>query len=84
MIQGFMKPRDAWYALNSTIIMKLTWHAAVLTLSQKDWDHIMAPALSKGLQKSRINGNMKRLFVYAPNRYLGFGVTDPYLKQIDR
>jgi hypothetical protein len=38
----------------------------------------MKPVLQAGLSKSGICRNVARELVYAPNRFLGFGIAHPY------
>ena len=72
-----LKPNDAWFALNHSLLPKVTWHAAVTTFTEEQWATILSPALTRGLQKSKMCSNFPRDFLYAPLQYQGRGMKNP-------
>jgi len=75
---GKVSPADSLAALHTTIAMKLKHPLAVLTLTEKESSHIMAPAIRAALPKAGFSGSMSSIFRHAPISSLGLNVTDLY------
>jgi len=58
--------------------MKLKYPLAALTLTEKECNHIMAPAVRAALPKAGFSGSMSSIFRHAPIGSLGLNVTDLY------
>ena len=75
---GKASPADSLAALHTTISMKLKYPLAALTLTEKECNHIMAPAIRAALPKAGFSGSMSSVFRHAPIASLGLNVTDLY------
>ena len=75
---GAIDRRDAWQALNSTILKKLEYPLVALTLSKAQCDYVMAPALERGLPRAGICRNMPRAVIYGDLDHQGMGLHNLY------
>jgi len=75
---GKASPADSLAALHTTISMKLKYPLAALTLTEKECNHIMAPAIRAALPKAGFSGSMSSVFRHAPIASLGLNVIDLY------
>jgi len=75
---GKVSPADSLAALHTTIAMKLKYPLAALTLTEKECNHIMAPAIRAALPKAGFSGSMSSIFRHAPIASLGLNVTCLY------
>jgi hypothetical protein len=78
---GFVKPNEAWYAFNVTVITALGYPMEATFLSRKDWEIIMKPMLTIVLQRSRFVGTFPRDLLYSPMKFQGLGVLHPWYRQ---
>jgi hypothetical protein len=57
MQTGFLKKKDAWYALTSTIMKTMEYPMAVTTMKKQEWNYILAPIFQATLPRSGIERN---------------------------
>jgi hypothetical protein len=81
MRTGFLSKNDAWYALTATILKTLEYPMAAITLTEKDWNFIMAPILTSGLPRAGIDRSFPRDILYGPTSLQGFGILHPWYHQ---
>jgi hypothetical protein len=81
MRTGHLEHKEAWQALNTTVMRTLEYPLPALTLTEKECRHIMAPVLQRGLSSSGICRNMAHDVVYVPLEFQGFGLNFPYTTQ---
>jgi hypothetical protein len=70
---------EAWYALTATIMRTIEYPLLALTLTARDCTHIMAPILSSGLPALGICRNFPRDVTYAPVKFQGIGLHNPFV-----
>lgn len=78
---GHINQKDAWTALDSTILKTLRYPLPALTLSQKQCKHIMAPVLQACLPKTAIARNYPHDVVYGPKEEGGLNKENLYIAQ---
>jgi hypothetical protein len=78
---GFVTRDEAWYSLKSTIMKTLEYPMEAISLTEKEWNYIMAPVLKTVLPKSGIVRTFPRDVLYAPEEQSGLGLTHPYYTQ---
>jgi hypothetical protein len=66
MRTGFVSKNDAWFSITTTIMKTLQYPMAATTISEKEWEHIMAPVLKAGLPRAGIARTFPRDVLYAP------------------
>ena len=71
---GYISPRLAWKALESTITKSIEYPLAATCLSPEQCRDIMTPALTVGLRQSKIQKNFPRALVYGPLAGQGLGI----------
>ena len=81
MRTGFLSKNDAWYALNSTIMKMLEYPMEATTITEEEWNKIMAPILLSGLPRSGIDRKFPRAVLYGPRNLQGFGILHPWFHQ---
>ena len=84
MSKGALRDFEAWNALNTTILKSLEYPLVATTLSRKEIKHVLAPALSAGLQTSGFGKSFPQKILYAPTSIQGMGVTNLFHKQFIR
>lgn len=77
---GGARPEIAWTALHKTISERLKYAMATCKFTEKECKHIMAPALTTGLQKSGISKNFPIAARHAPILSGGLHVLDLYVE----
>ena len=75
---GNPSPSEAWYALTCTISPKLKYPLPACTLSQKDCQSIMYPAIKAALPKSKICSTIPTPVRDCPQQYGGLGLSSLY------
>ena len=75
---GAICRRDAWQALNYTILKQLDYQLVVLTFSKSQRDYIMAPALDGRLPIAGICKNLPRAVLYGDLDHQGMGIHNIY------
>ena len=73
---------DAWYCVNSTILKSIEYPLTMTTFTKEECNSIMAPILKAILPAVRVQRNLPRVLVYAPLRYQGLGIQDPWILQL--
>ena len=73
---------DAWYCLNATILKSIEYPLVVTTFTRDDCAYIMALILTAGLLSVRVQQNMPQTLVYAPLKFQGLGISDPWAVQL--
>ena len=81
MSEGALRDFEAWNALNTTIMKTLEYPLVATTLSRKEVKHVLAPALSAGLQTLGFGKSFPPKILYAPMSIQGMGVTNLFHKQ---
>ena len=71
---GAISPSDAWQALSLALIKKLEYPLVALTLTEKECQYIMAPALAGGLNRAKICSKIKQAVVYGNIELQGMGL----------
>ena len=70
---------ETWYALTTTVMQTLEYPLLALTLSARDCLYIMAPILSRGLPACSICCNFPHDIIYAPLKFQGVGLKNPFI-----
>jgi hypothetical protein len=78
---GFIKPNDAWYAFNTTIMKTLEYPMEATCIDKNGWDKIMKPMVGVVLQRSRIAKNLPRDVFYSSYQFQGLSVMHPWYRQ---
>ncbi len=81
MRTGYLSKNDAWYALTATIMKTMEYPMAAITLTEKNWEHIMVPILKAGLPRSGIDRSFPRDILYGPTSLQGMGLLHPWYHQ---
>ena len=81
IIKGHLSPTEAWLALETTIMKSISYPLPALTLTEKQCQFIMAPALKAGLNASHICRSFPRNVLYGSKKEGGFGLPDIYHEQ---
>ena len=76
-----LRPEEAHYALKSIFSKTIEYPMAAICVNRRDWDHIMAPAISAGLTQMGICSKFPRKVVFGPWQYQGLDLVDPYYWQ---
>ena len=69
-----LKPSEAWYCLNATIMKTIEYPLMATTMSRKDIDTIMRPVLQAALRKCKIQSRLPWKLVYGTLRARGIGL----------
>jgi predicted lipid carrier protein YhbT len=77
---GHLNRQDAWLATESTILKSLLYPLALLTLMEKECNHIIAPVLESGLRSSSICKNFPRAVAYGPRNEGGLQLPNLYVQ----
>ena len=78
---GLINRNDAWMAFRMTIRKSLDYCLQATYLTRKDLHKIHSAALCRGLSSSGIIRSLDRSICYAPFKYQGLGLHDPYIRQ---
>jgi hypothetical protein len=76
-----LSKHDTWHALHSTIFKTIEYPMVATTLTDKDWEYVMAPILMAGLPKAGIPRTFPRSVLYGPTERQGFGIVHPWHRQ---
>ena len=71
---GHLERREAWQAVESTIMKTVEYPLAALTLTEKECTKIMDPILSAALSKTSISKNFPRHVLYGPQDHGSLGL----------
>ena len=77
-----LRKNDAWYCLTATIMKTIEYPLVVTTFTPQECAHIMAPILKAGLHAVRVQRLLPRTLVYAPLKYQGLGIPNPWITQL--
>ena len=80
MREGALRDFEAWGTLNTTILKSLEYPLVATTLTKQEVKHVLAPALSSGLQSSGFGQLFPWAILYALTDMQGMGVTNLYHK----
>jgi Reverse transcriptase (RNA-dependent DNA polymerase) len=72
---------EAWTALQTTIFKTVEYALPSTNFTKKEINKIISPALNIGLAKAGICRKISRKIIFAPNKFQGFGLHDPYTTQ---
>ena len=78
MRTGHLNKFDAWTALTTQIMKTIEYPLQALTLTKEECTYIMEPIMVSGLNGIGVCRNLPRVVAYAPVKYQGIGVKDPY------
>ena len=78
---GHLERKEAWQAVETTIMKTLEYPLPALTLTEKECDKIMRHVLSASLNKTSISRNFPRKAVYGPLEEGGLGLHNLYTTQ---
>jgi hypothetical protein len=81
MRTGFLSKSDAWYALNATVMKTMEYPMAATTMSEQEWNYILAPILKASLPKTGIDCSFPRDVLFGPSCLQGFGIMHPWYNQ---
>ena len=81
IIKGHLSPTEAWLALETTIMKSISYSLPALTLTEKQCQFIMAPALKAGLNASHICRSFPCNVLYSSKKEGGFGLSNIYHEQ---
>jgi hypothetical protein len=76
-----LRQMDAWMALRSTIWKTLDYPLPCTTLTEKQCEQIMQPAMSAGLAKSHIFRSFPTSLLHAGSEELGAGLSHLFTVQ---
>jgi hypothetical protein len=76
---GHLNKYDAWMALNTHIIKMIKYPLPALTLNKKQCKYLMSPIMSGSLNSTRVVCTFPHVVAYAPLKYQGIMVKDPYM-----
>ena len=68
-----------WQALTSVFMRTIEYPMAAITLTERQWNHIMAPITLHVLPKSGLARRFPHAVLYAPQKYQGRGLHNPCL-----
>jgi hypothetical protein len=77
-----IKPSEAWYCLQSSILKTIKYPLMATTLSRKQLHKVMHPILRDALRKCGIQWNIPRKLLYGTLRSRGLGLQDPFWTQL--
>ena len=80
--QSFLQSVETSQAVTSTIMKKLEYPLAALTLSEKECDKIMSPIIRNALPRTHYNRQFCRRTLFAPGSHLGLEFPNLYAIQI--
>ena len=72
---------EAIYTFKSSLMKTLEYPTVATMITEKEWNHIMEPALKATIQAAGMAGNFPRTIIYGPSLYQGFGIIHPYYFQ---
>ena len=81
---GFLRPKTAWTALNTTILKSLEYPLVATTLNRTQIRYITAPALMAGLPASGFCRTFPRAVLYGPPELQGLNVQNLFITQAVR
>jgi hypothetical protein len=84
MTKGFVNKFEAWHALKSTILMTLQYPLEILSLTQEQWQHILAPIMLTNLPKAGFMRHFPRAIIFGPSSEMGLGLMHPFHLQFLR
>ena len=74
-------PSAVWYTYSSSFLKSLEYPMSATTISKKEWDQILQPAIQWVLPKIGLARNTPRDMLYSPLATQGFGALHPWHKQ---
>lgn len=74
---GHIQRKDAWTALNMTIMKSLEYCLPATTLSATQLDKIYSPAITRGLSASGVVRSLAREVCFGLQKYHGLGLRNP-------
>ena len=74
-------PRDSWYSFVHSFLPLLEYGLPVFSISEKNWDYILQPALLLVLPWAGIVSIFPRNLLFTSTRFQGLGVKHPFFKQ---
>jgi hypothetical protein len=77
-----IKPSEAWYCLQSSIMKTIEYPLMSTTLTRKQLQMVMQPILQDALRKCGIQRNLPRKLLYGTLRGRGLGLQDPFWTQL--
>lgn len=77
-----IKPSEAWYCLNATIMKTIEYPLMATSFSRAQIDDLMKPLLKTALPLSGIQSRMPRKLVYGTLRSRGCNIHYPYWSQL--
>ena len=73
---------DAWHCFTATIMKTIEYPLVATTFTKKECAYFMAPILRFGLNSVRLQNRLPSALVYAPSKYQGIGLHDPWVTQL--
>ena len=70
-----------WYSLTASIMKSIEYPLLATSMSQSDFQYIMAPILLSALPRAKICRYMSRAVLYSLPMHHGMGLTNPYYTQ---
>jgi hypothetical protein len=81
MRTGMLSKNDAWFALTAAILKTMQHPMAATTMTEKEWNHVVAPVLRAGLPRACIDRNFPRDMLHGPECLQGFRIMHPWCDQ---
>ena len=78
---GHLNRHEAWINLSMIAMKTLEYTLPAMTLSQQQYNSIMAPVLRSFLPQMGLNRNFPRDLLYSPKEIQGLDVKSPYIVQ---
>ena len=79
--RGEIAIKDAWYTFSKAFMPSLDYCMPATSISLKDWERIIGPALGPALSRSGIVCTASRELVFTSGRLQGLDQYHPYFKQ---
>jgi hypothetical protein len=77
-----IKPSEAWYCLNTTIMKTIEYPLMATLINKKDMEKLMSPLLTTTLRMARVQSRLPRKLAYGTYEARGLGIQDPYVTQL--
>jgi hypothetical protein len=77
-----LKPSEAWYCLNTTIMKTIEYPLMATSISRKEMDKLMSPLLMTILPLAKVQRRLPRKLVYGTLESRGLNIHDPYITQL--
>ena len=78
---SYVTPYEAWSALHTTILKSFEYVMEATSLTDKQWNFVMAHILEATLPRAKLVRSFPRDLLYSPLRNVGIGIPNPHILQ---